>query len=152
MRLLILSPGLFAVDFIPFLRHIPEWFPGGGFHKIAREWRHTLFDMTEKSFEFVLEQMMRPDASSLYSGGADTPVSAMTFVLLAMTAYPGVQRKCQAELDAVVDNDRLSAFADRDPLPRLSTMLQEVTQRRYSAHRTVSSRTTCTMPVFERTV
>ena len=56
----LLSPGLFAVDFLPILRHIPEWFPGGGFHKIAREWRHTLIDMTEKSYEFVLEQMVRP--------------------------------------------------------------------------------------------
>jgi len=54
----LLSPGLFAVDFLPFLRHIPEWFPGGGFHKIAREWRQSLFDLTDKSYEFVLDQMV----------------------------------------------------------------------------------------------
>ncbi|KAI9453720.1 cytochrome P450 [Lactarius psammicola] len=127
----LLSPGLFA---------------------IAREWRHTLFDMTEKSYEFVLEQMAKgtavpnmvtnlldgrkvsPEeedeikwaASSLYSGGADTPVSAMSSFLLAMTAYPEVQRKCQAELDAVIGNDRLPTFADRDQLPYLATMLKEV--------------------------
>ncbi|KAH9056253.1 cytochrome P450 [Lactarius vividus] len=148
----LLSPGLFAVDFLPFLRYIPEWFPGGGFHKIAREWRHTLFDMTDKSYEFVLEQMAKgtavpnfvtnlidgrkvsPEeeeeikwaASSLYSGGADTPVSAMSSFLLAMTAYPEVQRKCQAELDKVVGNDRLPTFADRDQLPYITTMLKEV--------------------------
>lgn len=56
---ILLSPGLFAVDFLPFLRYIPEWFPGGGFHKIAREWRHTLIDLTDKSYEFVLDQMVR---------------------------------------------------------------------------------------------
>jgi hypothetical protein len=56
---ILLSPGLFAVDFLPFLRYIPEWFPGGGFHKIAREWRHTLVDLTDKSYEFVLDQMVR---------------------------------------------------------------------------------------------
>ena len=61
----LLSPGVFAVDFLPFLRYIPEWFPGGGFRKIVREWRHTLFDMTEMSYEFVLDQMVRPNASSL---------------------------------------------------------------------------------------
>ncbi|KAF8257391.1 cytochrome P450 [Lactarius quietus] len=147
----LLSPGLFAVDFLPFLRYIPEWFPGGGFHRIAREWRHTLFDMTEKSYEFVLDQMAKgtapnfvtnlpegrqvsPEeedeikwaASSLYSGGADTPVSAMSSFLFAMTAYPEVQRKCQAELDAVVGNDRLPTIADRDQLPFLSAMLKEV--------------------------
>jgi len=149
---ILLSPGLFAVDFLPFLRFIPEWFPGGGFHQIAREWRQTLVDMTDKSYEFVLDQMAKgtavpnfvtnllegrkvsPEeeeeikwaASSLYSGGADTPVSAMTSFLLAMTMYPEIQKKCQAELDSVVGNDRLPTFSDRDSLPYLATMLKEV--------------------------
>jgi len=149
---ILLTPGQFAVDVLPFLRYVPEWFPGGGFHKIAREWRQTLVDMTEMSYEFVLDQMAKgtavpnfvtnlldgrkvsPEeadeikwaASSLYSGGADTPVSAMSSFLLAMTAYPEVQRKCQAEIDAVVGNDRLPTLADRDQLPYLSAMLREV--------------------------
>ena len=56
---ILLSPGLFAVDFLPWLRFIPEWLPGGGFHKTAREWRQTLVEMTDKSYEFVLDQMVR---------------------------------------------------------------------------------------------
>lgn len=64
----LLSPGLFAVDFLPFLRHIPEWFPGGGFHKIAREWRQSLFDLTDKSYEFVLDQMVRLSSWTCFSG------------------------------------------------------------------------------------
>jgi hypothetical protein len=56
---ILLSPGLFAVDFLPWLRFIPEWFPGGGFHKTAREWRQTLIDMTDKSYEYVIDQMVR---------------------------------------------------------------------------------------------
>ncbi|KAI0260107.1 cytochrome P450 [Gloeopeniophorella convolvens] len=149
---ILLSPGLFAVDTLPILRYIPEWFPGGGFHKIAREWRHTLFDLTDKSYEFVLEQMAKGTAvpnfvtnllegrkvtpaeedeikwaaSSLYSGGADTPVSAMSSFLLAMTMYPEVQKKIQAELDSVVGYDRLPTFNDRDSLPYLATALKEV--------------------------
>lgn len=54
------------------------------------------------------------------------PVSAMTSFLLAMTMYPEVQRKCQAELDAVVGSDRLPTFSDRDSLPYLATTLKEV--------------------------
>ena len=50
----------------------------------------------------------------------------MSSFLLAMTAYPEVQRKCQVELDAVVGNDRLPTFEDRDQLPYLSAMLKEV--------------------------
>ena len=32
-------PGAFLVDLIPWLKYIPEWFPGAGFQKKAREWR-----------------------------------------------------------------------------------------------------------------
>jgi hypothetical protein len=64
---ILLSPGLFLVDFLPFLRYIPEWFPGGGFHKIAREWRQSLFDLTDKSYEFVLDQMVRLSFQTLFS-------------------------------------------------------------------------------------
>ena len=53
-------------------------------------------------------------------------VSAMSSFFLAMTAYPEVQRKCQAEIDAVVGNDRLPTLADRDQLPYLTAMLKEV--------------------------
>jgi cytochrome P450 len=50
----------------------------------------------------------------------------MTSLPLAITMYPEVQKKCQAELDAVVGNSRLPTFADRDSLPHLATMLKEV--------------------------
>ncbi|KAH8986095.1 cytochrome P450 [Lactarius akahatsu] len=144
----LLSPGLFAVDFLPFLRYIPEWFPGGGFHKIAREWRHTLFDMTDKSYEFAKgtavpnmvtnlldgrkvspeeeDEIKFPTGIGTLNTRSPSPVSAISAFLLAMTAYPEVQRKCQAELDAVVGNDRLPTFADRDQLPYIATMLKEV--------------------------
>jgi hypothetical protein len=39
-----------------------------------------------------------------------------------------VQRKCQAELDAVVGNDLLPTFTGRDQLPYPTTMLKEVIQ------------------------
>jgi len=95
------SLGLFTVDFLPLPPPYPEWLPGGGFHEpeVARKWRHTLLNMTDKSYhwQFVLYQMVRaprayivtnllegrtvsPEeeeeikwaASSLYSGGTDT--------------------------------------------------------------------------------
>lgn len=33
------TPGTFLVDFFPFLKHVPEWLPGAGFRRKAREWR-----------------------------------------------------------------------------------------------------------------
>ena len=50
----------------------------------------------------------------------------MTSFLLAMTMYPEVQRKIQAELDSVVGTDRLPTFADRDSLPYLATTMKEI--------------------------
>ena len=50
----------------------------------------------------------------------------MTSFLLAMTMYPEVQRKIQAELDSVVGTDRLPTFADRDELPYLATTMKEI--------------------------
>ena len=53
------------------------------------------------------------------------PVLVMASFLLAMTAHPEVQKKCQAEIDRVVGNDRLPNLEDRDDLPYLFTTLKE---------------------------
>ena len=87
---ILLSPGLFAVDFLPFLRHIPEWLPGGGFHKVAREWRQTLFDMTDKSYQFVLDQMVRAPGAYIF---------AFAFGILRLSAASVVgQGNCRPQL------------------------------------------------------
>ncbi len=43
-----------------------------------------------------------------------------------MQLHPDVQRKGQAELDAVVGSDRLPTFADRPNLPYVNAMVKEV--------------------------
>lgn len=40
--------------------------------------------------------------------------------MLAMTLYPDVMRKAQAQIDAVVGRDRMPTFADRDQLPYIT--------------------------------
>lgn len=63
---------------------------------------------------------------SLYSGGADTTVSSMHCFFLAMTLFPEVQRKAQAEIDAVIGSDRLPTFEDRPNLPYVDALVKEV--------------------------
>lgn len=46
--------------------------------------------------------------------------------MLAMQLYPDVQRKIQAELDAVVGRSRMPTFSDRDRLPYLRATVREV--------------------------
>ncbi|KIK30866.1 hypothetical protein PISMIDRAFT_20892 [Pisolithus microcarpus 441] len=51
------ATGAFMVDLIPALAHVPEWFPGAGFQRKAKEWRTTLHEMVDKPYKFVQDQM-----------------------------------------------------------------------------------------------
>ncbi|KAG0702313.1 cytochrome P450 [Suillus ampliporus] len=146
------APGAFMVDIVPLLAKVPEWFPGAGFKRIAREWHKTVEELAAAPHKFVKDQMaagialesftsnllegrtvsmeeehiVKWTAASLYAGGADTTVSATYSLFLAMSLFPDVQRKAQAEIDAVVGPDRLPSFADRDSLPYIEALAKEV--------------------------
>jgi hypothetical protein len=53
-------------------------------------------------------------------------VSSMSFFFLALTLFPHVQRRAQAELDAVVGRDRLPTFDDRPRLPYIEALCKEL--------------------------
>jgi cytochrome P450 len=48
----------------------------------------------------------------------------ITFIL-AMTLYPDVQRKAQAEIDQMVGNSRLPNFSDEGVLPYVQAIVKE---------------------------
>ncbi|KAL0945844.1 hypothetical protein HGRIS_012127 [Hohenbuehelia grisea] len=144
------SPGVFLVNLLPPLAYLPEWFPGAGFQKTAKKWARTLNDMVDLPFQFVKKEMassaapvsfvsslldqhledekefdVKWSAASLYSGGADTTVATIDAFILAMSLFPDVQKKAQAELDRVVGTDRLPTFEDREHLPYLNALVLE---------------------------
>ncbi|KAF7797713.1 hypothetical protein EIP86_008913 [Pleurotus ostreatoroseus] len=45
--------GTFLVDFIPQLKYVPEWLPGAGFKKQAREWRGYTQEMVSAPYRAV---------------------------------------------------------------------------------------------------
>ena len=47
-------------------------------------------------------------------------------MIIAMILFPDVQQKAQAELDAVVGNDRLADSSDEESLPYTSAVVKEV--------------------------
>lgn len=49
----------------------------------------------------------------------------MAWFMLAMVHFPEVQKKAQAELDAVVGRDRMPTFADREHLPYIQALVRE---------------------------
>ncbi|KAG7085519.1 hypothetical protein E1B28_003079 [Marasmius oreades] len=145
------SPGGFLVNLIPALAKVPEWMPGGGFHKTAREWGKTLQEMVDQPYNLVksqvaagtapisyvssklYDQKLTPEeefevkwsGASLYSGGADTTVASIHSFFKAMVLFPEVQEKARAELDAVIGTDRLPTFEDRPNLPYLNAVASE---------------------------
>ncbi|KAL0066756.1 hypothetical protein AAF712_006147 [Marasmius tenuissimus] len=150
------TPGMFMVDVLPILKHVPAWFPGAGFKRKAREWNriyaemNTLpFGIAKKQMEngaappsFVSNRLMKlyegsnecgyteqevmNTAGSMYSAGTDTSRTALISFILAMTLFPETQRRAQAEIDRVVGVRRLPEFRDRESLVYVEAVLREV--------------------------
>lgn len=150
------APGAFLVDLFPSLKHVPEWFPGAGFKKKAREWRKLSEAMINEPYEMVKEkvnkgnaepcfvtsgleeqhnttsddalseELIKITAAVVYAAGQDSNVATLTTFFLAMTLYPEAQRRAQAEIDAVIGSERLPTFVDKDQLPYVHAVIQEV--------------------------
>ncbi|OJA17267.1 hypothetical protein AZE42_03033 [Rhizopogon vesiculosus] len=45
-----------------------------------------------------------------------------------MTLYPEVQKRAQAKIDSIVGQERFPTFEDRDKLPYIAALIQEVTR------------------------
>lgn len=43
-------PGAYLVDMLPWLKYVPEWMPGAGFQKNAREWGELAMRMVNLPF------------------------------------------------------------------------------------------------------
>ncbi|KAG6906360.1 hypothetical protein DXG01_014314 [Tephrocybe rancida] len=148
-------PGAVAVNALPFLRHLPTWFPGAGFHKFAAECKVCTDEMQNYPFRHVQEKMAAGDevsgllarllqrkadnsewaheeadikcvTATSFVGGTDTTVSAVETFLYAMVVSYEAQKKAQDEIDRVVGNKRLPDFSDRESMPYLEAVFREV--------------------------
>ncbi|KAJ7905810.1 cytochrome P450 [Mycena olivaceomarginata] len=144
-----ITPGAFLVDLLPILKYVPSWMPGAGFQRKAKLWSDHRAEMLDKPFEFVEKQLgsaqdsfvsillqqdlpedeityLKWAATSIYGGAADTTASAVCTFFLQMTLHPDIQATAQAELDAVVGNQRLPGYEDRERLPYIGALSKEV--------------------------
>ncbi|KAF8149460.1 cytochrome P450 [Crassisporium funariophilum] len=142
------QPGNFLVDFFPALLRVPSWFPGAGWKEFARKGRILANDMVDIPFDKTVENMKSGDyepsftsinlekkeeadlvkwcSGSMLSAGTDTSVASVRAFFLAMILNPDVQQRAQAEIDAVIGNDRLPTIADRENLPYLNAVMKEL--------------------------
>ncbi|KAI5119371.1 hypothetical protein M0805_001047 [Coniferiporia weirii] len=146
-------PGAWLVDTFPILKKVPAWFPGAFYQRVAKQWANDVRELRESPFEAskerlaserppmasfvseliekhghekeIMEETIRDCAAIAYGAGSDTSVSAIAAFVLAMAQHPDVQKKAQAQLDAVVGSSRLPSFADRRELPYIIAIMKE---------------------------
>ncbi|KAG8711713.1 hypothetical protein FRC09_020456 [Ceratobasidium sp. 395] len=154
----VVTPARWMVDMIPPLRYLPEWFPLAAFQRRAQHLRRLDQKYREEPFEYVQKQLaegiaedsytsklllsnsgkpidektrigIRNTASNLYGGASDATVSIVQSFFLAMTLFPQVQAKAQAEVDEYLkqrpDGERMILPADRANLPYTSALVRE---------------------------
>lgn len=63
------TPGAWFVDYIPILRFVPSWFPGGGFKKKASHMKELVLDMAAVPYELTKQKIVRFTDSNLCSEG-----------------------------------------------------------------------------------
>ncbi|KAF2738873.1 cytochrome P450 [Polyplosphaeria fusca] len=139
-------PGVYIMEAIPALMQLPSWvyqWPSQ-LHKGSAILSRYFYMLTQEGAEaaednfskYMLESQRQNNlvdaeissiTANLIGGGVDTTSSTMISCILAMIAFPEVQAKAHAELDAVVGQDRspTSADIDSNSLPYLAALVKE---------------------------
>ncbi|KAI0265709.1 cytochrome P450 [Gloeopeniophorella convolvens] len=148
------SPGTYWVEFFPWMRHIPARFA-----KWKRDGlRHFAEDL--KMFSGLVDRVRsdrangadRPSfcasmlqfhdrhgltepqvamlAGALFAAGSETTPTTVEWLLLALTAFPEVQQRAQAEIDTMVGRDRTPTLADAPNLPYVHAVVREIARWR----------------------
>ncbi|KAL5478381.1 hypothetical protein ACEPAI_2565 [Sanghuangporus weigelae] len=144
----------FLVNSLPALRHLPTWFPGAQFHKIAKEAREVGKAMYNEPYKKARDEMangtaapsmlskllewyadgdmedfnetiIAQTATVAYAAGGDTTIASLLTFVFAMVLHPDVMRKGQEELDRVMGRNNLPAFEDRPKLPYIEAICEE---------------------------
>ncbi|CAE6365872.1 unnamed protein product [Rhizoctonia solani] len=147
----------FLVNVFPAMLHIPSWFPGTGWKRIANEWRVQQERSKSDPYEWVKTQVATgSDRTSLlglllqdhellseldpeerderlkevgvilFGGGTDTTSTFLLNFIAAMVLNPHAQARAQQELDTVLGQVKLPSISDRERLPYIRNLIDEV--------------------------
>ncbi|CAE6504159.1 unnamed protein product [Rhizoctonia solani] len=139
-------PGNFLVNFIPWLKYVPEWFPGAQWKRNILEWRKLKERVVNGPYEWAKAQIthlasiegasnidmadeelnLKSVSASLFGGASDTTHASLMSFVLAMVQHPEIQARAQEEIDQVTHSERLPNMVDRDSMPYVRCIVQEV--------------------------
>ena len=138
------------VDSFPLLRHVPEWLLGNWKSRSRRvgmameslysdvldhvEARRKGGRKVESFMDYVLDQNDKNQLSRnqliflggvVMEGGSDTSSSIIIAIIQGLIKNPEIQKKAQAQIDAVVGEDRSPRWADLEKLPYINCIVKE---------------------------
>ncbi|KAJ6482546.1 cytochrome P450 [Mycena sanguinolenta] len=137
------------LDYFPFLKYVPErWARWKQVCKVVRKMQRDLYftlldetqerlqkgegngsyveELVEKQEELELDREMLGYLSGvLIETGSETTSSYLQSLILALVAYPEVQKKAHEEIDRVVGQDRMGTLEDLQHLPYIQAVVLE---------------------------
>ncbi|KAF8649224.1 hypothetical protein AX16_005932 [Volvariella volvacea WC 439] len=148
-------PGRFLVDFLPWLKYVPEWMPFANFKRLAKEYKTYATDTLELPYRAVCddilagrgidsfvadglrsigetedlkeaETVVKSVAGMMYIGKSSITVVTILNGILALMCHPEVFKKAQAEIDTVIQPGSLPDFKQKNSLPYLSAVIKEI--------------------------
>ncbi|CAE6354303.1 unnamed protein product [Rhizoctonia solani] len=150
-------PGNFMVNFIPWLKHVPDWLPGTQWKANLKEWRRLKDCVSSVPYNWTKAQIASGSAapsmvktylasiendsqlnhadeedhllwaaSTIFGGAADTTQASLMCFALLMVQHPEIQARAQEEIDQVTNCERLPRITDRDSMPYVRRIVQEV--------------------------
>ncbi|KAF5363575.1 hypothetical protein D9756_000137 [Leucocoprinus leucothites] len=154
LKLGVASTFLSKVTHLLQVRHIPEWFPGAGFKRLARTVAQELRQLENVPFNWATSQVstgsykesfisdhindrdfapteeerediLRWCAEALYVGGGDTTVSIITTFFFLMARHPEIQARARQEIDLVLGGN-MATHDDQPSLPYVNAMIKEI--------------------------
>ncbi|KZV92715.1 cytochrome P450 [Exidia glandulosa HHB12029] len=139
---------VWLVNTFPIMRYIPTWMPGAHFKRQAAEWREIAERSRRETIEWTQAELDKGNAlpsvaaealgdldhpkllestlADMYAGGADTTLSAITTLFLALALHPHVQERARRDVEDLVQGTRLPNLDDRPHLAYVDAMVKEV--------------------------
>ncbi|KAI0092995.1 cytochrome P450 [Irpex rosettiformis] len=145
------------LDLHPAFAYLPSWAPGAWFVEFIKETKPVTDTIIHDNYQKVVDQMKagmaRPSfiathleamhgrerdpekeralklaAGMIFAAGFETTWHTVTILIAALLLHPEVQQRAQKEIDEVIGRNRLPDLNDRESLPYVQCVINEVSR------------------------